>query len=80
MIYPRRLQTSHTLDMDRLYALGIDAYRVAQVLARHPEAPGTVDGVTGKLDASLATPAGFQRTEAMVIYRDGAFVAPPASR
>jgi uncharacterized protein len=80
MIYPRRLQTSHTLDMDRLYALGIDAYRVAQVLARHPEGPGTVDGVTGKLDASLGPAPGFRRTEATVIYHDGGFQAPPSSR
>ncbi|MGZ5200838.1 MAG: penicillin-binding protein activator [Telluria sp.] len=80
MIYPRRLETSHTLDMDRLYALGIDAYRVAQELARHPDAPVSLDGVTGKLDASLGKTPGFRRTEATVIYRDGAFEATSASR
>jgi uncharacterized protein len=80
MVYPRRLETSHTLDMDRLYALGIDAYRVAQALARHPDAPVALDGVTGKLDASLGKTPGFQRVEAMVIYRDGAFEAPQAGR
>jgi outer membrane PBP1 activator LpoA protein len=80
MVYPRRLESAHTLDMDRLYALGIDAYRVAQALARDPGAPVSLDGVTGKLDASLGKTSGFQRTEAMVIYRDGAFAAAPADR
>jgi hypothetical protein len=29
--------------------------------------------VTGKLDASLDQPASFQRTEAAVVYHEGAF-------
>jgi outer membrane PBP1 activator LpoA protein len=80
MVYPRRLDSGHTLDIDRLYALGIDAYRVALALARHPDAPVSLDGVTGKLDASLGSTSSFQRTEAMVIYREGSFEAPQASR
>jgi outer membrane PBP1 activator LpoA protein len=80
MIYPRRVETAATLDMDRLYALGIDAYRVAQALARHPDAPVSLDGVTGKLDANLGKTPGFQRTEATVIYREGTFEVPQASR
>jgi outer membrane PBP1 activator LpoA protein len=80
MVYPRRIDSAHTLDIDRLYALGIDAYRVALALARHPDVPVSLDGVTGKLDASLGSTPSFQRTEAMVIYREGTFEAPQASR
>ena len=47
MIYPRRA-ASGDLDLERLYALGIDAWRIGQaMLARHSEI--TLDGVTGKL-------------------------------
>jgi outer membrane PBP1 activator LpoA protein len=46
MVYPR--QTFNDPDLDRLYALGIDAWRIGQaMLARHSEI--TLDGVTGKL-------------------------------
>jgi hypothetical protein len=78
--YPRWLESSHTLDMDRLYALGIDAYRLARALARAPGQPVELDGVTGKLAASIAPPATFRRTEAAVVYRDGAFHAPEPDR
>jgi outer membrane PBP1 activator LpoA protein len=46
MIYPR--QNYDDPDLERLYALGIDAWRIGQaMLARHTEI--TLDGVTGKL-------------------------------
>ena len=46
MIYPR--QNFGDPDLDRLYALGIDAWRIGQaMLARHTDI--TLDGVTGKL-------------------------------
>lgn len=46
MIYPR--QNYGDPDLDRLYALGIDAWRIGQaMLARHTDI--TLDGVTGKL-------------------------------
>lgn len=46
MIYPR--QNFADADLDRLYALGIDAWRIGQaMLARHTEI--TLDGVTGHL-------------------------------
>jgi outer membrane PBP1 activator LpoA protein len=77
MVYPRRVASGHTLDMDRLYALGIDAFRLAHALALHPGAPLQLDGVTGKLAASLDTPATFQRTEAAVVYRNGGFDMAP---
>ncbi len=78
--YPRWLNSSHALDMDRLYALGIDAYRLARALARAPGAAVELDGVTGKLSASLAAPAAFRRTEATVVYRDGTFQPPEPER
>jgi outer membrane PBP1 activator LpoA protein len=74
MIYPRPLDSGRALDMDRLYALGIDAFRVARDIALHPGAAFTLDGVTGKLEVSTTPEApGFQRSEAAVVYRDGAF-------
>lgn len=46
MIYPR--PNFGDADLDRLYALGIDAWRIGQaILARHTEI--TLDGVTGNL-------------------------------
>lgn len=46
MIYPR--PNFGDADLDRLYALGIDAWRIGQaILARHTEI--TLDGVTGQL-------------------------------
>lgn len=46
MIYPR--QNYGDADLERLYALGIDAWRIGQaLLAQHSEI--TLDGVTGKL-------------------------------
>jgi outer membrane PBP1 activator LpoA protein len=77
MVYPRWVESGHTLEIDRLYALGIDAFRVARALALRPDAPVELDGVTGKLSAALGAPAAFQRTEAATIYRDGGFEPPP---
>jgi outer membrane PBP1 activator LpoA protein len=74
-LYPRWAEGGHSADMDRLYALGIDAFRLARALAQHPGVPLELDGVTGKLSVS-ANPQGdpaFQRTEVPVVYRDGRF-------
>jgi uncharacterized protein len=49
MIYPRH-EGALSPDLDRLYALGIDAFRVAQELAGRRSA-FEIDGVTGKLAA-----------------------------
>lgn len=47
MIYPRQ-DFGETIDLERLYALGIDAFRIAQELLRgHTEL--TLDGVTGQI-------------------------------
>lgn len=49
MVYPRA-EPPYTLDMERLYALGIDAYRMLQVLYHHSTSNALpLDGVTGKL-------------------------------
>jgi hypothetical protein len=75
MVYPRPLDTGQPLDMDRLYALGIDAFRVARELALRDGAPFGIDGVTGRLDVSPG-PGGrlrLQRREAAVVVHAGAF-------
>ena len=77
MAYPRLpIDPAHprTADMERLYALGIDAYRVAREIAlRH--ARFDIDGVTGKL--SIAFGEGkphFERVLSPAIYQDGMVV------
>jgi outer membrane PBP1 activator LpoA protein len=70
MVYPRPLDTDQSLTMNRLYALGIDAFLVARELALHPRAPFVIDGVTGHLEVDGAR---LQRREAMAVYHDGAF-------
>ncbi|MBW8900906.1 MAG: penicillin-binding protein activator [Massilia sp.] len=75
MVYPRPPDTEQPLDMDRLYALGIDAFRVARELALRGGAPFGMDGVTGRLDA-VANPGGrleLRRREAAVVVRNGGF-------
>jgi outer membrane PBP1 activator LpoA protein len=77
MIYPRPLDTEQSLTMNRLYALGIDAFLVARELALHPGAPFRIDGVTGQLAvdgaANGADKPRLQRREAQAVYRDGGF-------
>jgi hypothetical protein len=49
MVYPR-VEPPYSMDMERLYALGIDAYRMLQVLYHHNTSNALpLDGVTGKL-------------------------------
>ncbi|NCP79913.1 MAG: penicillin-binding protein activator [Gallionella sp.] len=49
MVYPRA-EPPLPLEMERLYALGVDAYRLLQVLYRHETLNALpLDGVTGKL-------------------------------
>lgn len=79
MVYPRPDENTQPLYMSRLYALGIDAFRVAREVALRPGAPLAIDGVTGRLstagDASRAT---LRRLETPAVYRDGDFQ--PADR
>jgi hypothetical protein len=75
MVYPHPLNTEQPLDMDRLYALGIDAFRIARELTLRGGAPFGIDGVTGRLDV-VSGPGGqlqLQRVEAAVVVRDGRF-------
>lgn len=71
MVYPRP-EGSLSVDLERLYALGIDAFRLAQELLRS-EVSGnfTLDGVTGQITLSQnhqftrePTPAVFHQGEA----------------
>ncbi|MBC7414118.1 MAG: penicillin-binding protein activator [Herminiimonas sp.] len=79
MIYPRppkKGEQRRGLDLERLYALGIDAFRVAGELgAGRPVF--TIDGVTGKLYVQLdgIRPATFERTEQQAQYAGGVVVA-----
>ena len=74
MVYPRPLELEQPLTMNRLYALGIDAFLVARELALRPGGPFVIDGVTGRLEVDPGGPR-LQRREAMAIYRDGNFEA-----
>ncbi len=68
MIYPRPA-TPLPPELDRLYALGIDAYRLLQVMYKHAETKSLpLDGVTGKITLSGHT---FQREAAPAIMRQG---------
>jgi outer membrane PBP1 activator LpoA protein len=75
MVYPRWTAIPHTLDLDRLYALGIDAFRVAREVARHPDGSFAMDGVTGRLQVSFGRgqAARFERIEPAAVYQGGAF-------
>lgn len=83
MVYPRLVANAdarRTADLERLYALGIDAYRVA-----HEVAVGRtrfdIDGVTGKLAVRFDRKAThFERIAQPAVYRDGAVVAAEAVR
>ncbi|MES2319530.1 MAG: penicillin-binding protein activator [Pseudomonadota bacterium] len=74
MVYPRWLGNKSSLDMDRLYALGIDAYRIARQVALKPNTPFKMDGVTGRLAVDF-NPARsrFERIQPGAVYQGGAF-------
>jgi outer membrane PBP1 activator LpoA protein len=78
MIYPRSVVPAdqrRSADMERLYALGIDAYRVARLVSAQRR-QFELDGVTGKLIVGFSKESvHFERIEPLAIYRDGA-VAP----
>lgn len=61
-------------DLERLYALGIDAFRVAKQVALNKQ-QFQIDGVTGTLQIDLKQDrARFNRIETPAIYRDGMVV------
>ena len=67
MIY-RRPDRRDALDLDRLYALGIDAFRVSQQLLEG-RVDATLDGVTGRI--TLGRDQHFVREPVAARYRDG---------
>lgn len=77
MVYPRLAVDAdrpRNADLARLYALGIDAYRVAREVAGG-RTTFQIDGVTGKLTVSFGKgPAHFERIEQTAIYQDGVAV------
>ncbi|MEO1767499.1 penicillin-binding protein activator [Thiobacter aerophilum] len=74
MIYPRP-QPALNVELERLYALGIDAQRLASLLWQDGARPGaTLDGVTGQLTIGedqivhrQGVPAGFQQDTVVVL-------------
>jgi uncharacterized protein len=74
MAYPRQTQNGdqrRNADLERLYALGIDAYRVARNVAAQ-QTDFRLDGVTGNLDIHFGQGAPrFERIEQPAVYRDG---------
>ena len=71
MVYPRPVDAD-SLDMQRLYALGIDAFQVARTLAQQPGTNFELDGVTGRLSVRQNNGAWtLRRIEAAAVYRDG---------
>lgn len=77
MVYPRMTVNAdqrRSADLERLYALGIDAQRVAlEIVQRRFDF--RIDGVTGTLNVDLADrPARFERAELPAIYQDGKVV------
>jgi len=70
MAYPRPADMN--LELQKLYALGIDAFRIARLLVdRAPVID--LDGVTGRLRLS-ADGTMFTREGVLVEYRDGVIV------
>ena len=64
-------EQARSADMERLYALGIDAYQVARGVAAQ-RGVFDVDGVTGRLKVAIgAGPARFERTGSPAAYQDG---------
>jgi outer membrane PBP1 activator LpoA protein len=81
MVYPRWNTGGRALDIDRLYALGIDAFRLAREITLHPGAEFQLDGVTGRLSGSFGNgPARFERVQPAAVYQAGTFTLVPDAR
>jgi outer membrane PBP1 activator LpoA protein len=81
MVYPRWSGGARTLDMDRLYALGIDAFRVAREITLRPGTDFQLDGVTGRLSVSFGNAAArFERIQPAAVYQGGVFAPVPEIR
>lgn len=69
MVYPRS-EAARSIEMVRLYALGIDAYRIAAVWMKG-ERRFDIDGVTGRLRVDRARSLRVERTPVLGMYRGG---------
>lgn len=68
--YPR-WTGGEALDSQRLYALGIDAYRIAVELSLRPAGAFDIDGATGRLTIDMGQGSrAFRRVETPVVVRD----------
>ncbi|NDP59885.1 MAG: hypothetical protein GZ090_11070 [Oxalobacteraceae bacterium] len=77
MIYPRALpqpDRPRNADLERLYALGIDAWRVANEVGAH-HTRFVLDGVSGKLTVNFGGgTTSFRRASLQAVYRGGVVV------
>jgi outer membrane PBP1 activator LpoA protein len=72
MVYPQPTGVERNADLERLYALGIDAFRVAREIARKQPSNFKLDGVTGQLEVRFGEgAASFERRELPAVYKDG---------
>lgn len=77
MVYPR-LDPGEARDSERLYALGIDALRIAREIGVARRTRFELDGVTGQLKIQFGKgPARFERQAIPVVYRAGLLQAAP---
>ncbi len=76
MIYPRH-NFGGALDLERLYALGIDSFRVGQALLTGTAGPA-LDGVTGRI--TLGGDRRFVRELAAAQFAGGKMVSPEPAR
>ena len=75
MVYPQPVphdEARVSADLERVYALGIDAFRIAREIARQPRRRFQLDGVTGQLTIDFGSgPSWFERVEVPVEYHNG---------
>lgn len=69
MVYPRA-STPYSAELERLYALGIDAYRIAAEWMKGRER-FEVDGVTGRLRVDPQLAGRVERLPTMAVFVDG---------
>jgi uncharacterized protein len=70
MAYPRASATLSTLEQQRLYALGIDTYRIIRELVGQ-RGKFEIDGVTGRLKLDLTQSQRVERTGLVAEFRRG---------
>jgi hypothetical protein len=70
----RKAPSAYTIELQRLYAVGIDSYRCARQLGSGTES-FELDGVTGRLRLDRAVAPRIERTSVPAVYRGGKVVA-----